>query len=122
MRIFLAFASIGSKYSPVNVHDLYCICVAPPVSPNYRMSITSGLSTESAYGRGIQSIQTDHQTAQLLCTGPTREGLSPTTEAHKVLQGPVTIGTADILLCLLPRKPPSAGADPLHGYNPPPEV
>ena len=39
---------------PRNV--LYCMCEAPPVSPNYRMSITLGLKAESAYGGGIQSI------------------------------------------------------------------
>ena len=38
-------------------YDLYCMCAAPPVSPNSRMSSTLGLRAESAYGGGIQSIR-----------------------------------------------------------------
>ena len=36
--------------------DLYCMCEARPVSPNYRMSITLGLRAESAYGGPIPTI------------------------------------------------------------------
>ena len=38
-------------------YDLYCMCAAPPVSPNYRMSNTLGVRAESAYGGGIPSIR-----------------------------------------------------------------
>ena len=36
---------------------LYCMRVAPPVNPNYRINITLELSAESAYGGGIQSMR-----------------------------------------------------------------
>ena len=36
------------------IHDMFfcCMCDAPPVSPNYRMSNILGLRAESAYGGG----------------------------------------------------------------------
>ena len=38
--------------------------------------------------------------------GPKRESQNPATKAHKLLQGPVTIDTANMLLRLLPHPPP----------------
>ena len=39
------------------IYVLHCMCEAPTVSPNYRMSNTLGLRAESSYGGGIQPIR-----------------------------------------------------------------
>ena len=90
----------------------------PPTAPGARRIATA--STPIRYMSLRRKAIQQHPTDDTLRTrvnykpkrrdkharGPKRESQMPVTKAHKLLQGPVTIDTANALLRLLPHLPP----------------